>query len=206
MWLLSLFLLINLCFAEVEKLVEEEIYKRFGDLIKVNRVRIVGKVEKVDKIELDMEYGKSRTIAYIHSGDERYQAFIDVLWKVKVFVAKEDIEKGAFIKEELFRVEERFMKSVPSDLRLNPEEFENFIASTRIVKGTMLRRSLLKEIPAVKAGEPVEAVFKSGAIEVAFQAIAVDTGSIGKVIRIKRDDGRVLRGKVVSRGRVEVVP
>jgi len=26
------------------------------------------------------------------------------------------------------------------------------------------------------------------------------------VIRLKRDDGKVLRGKVISRGKVEVVP
>jgi len=206
MWLLSLFLFANLCFAGVEKHVEDEVYKRFGDLVKVNKVKIIGKVEKVDKIELDMEYGKSRMIAYIYSGDERYQALIDALWKVKVFVAKEDIDKGTPISKELFRVEERFMKSVPSDLRLSSEEFENFVASTRIVKGTMLRRSLLKEIPAVKAGDVVNAVFKSGAIEVVFQTIAIDTGSIGKVIRLKRDDGKVLRGKVISRGKVEVVP
>lgn len=205
MWLLSLFLFVNLCFAGVEKFVEDEVYKRFGDLVKVNKVKIIGKVEKVDKIELDMEYGKSRMIAYIYSGDERHQALIDALWKVKVFVAKEDIDKGTPISTELFRVEERFMKSIPSDLRLNPEEFENFVASTRIVKGTMLRRSLLRELPAVRAGEVVEAIFKSGTIEISFQAIAVDTGTVGKVIRIKRDEN-MLRGKVISRGKVEVVP
>ena len=38
-------------------------------------------------------------------------------------------------------------------------------------------------------GDVVNAVFKSGAIEVVFQTIAIDTGSIGKVIRLKRDDG-----------------
>lgn len=205
MWLLSLFLFICLCFAEVEKLVEEEVYKRFGDLVTVNKVKIIGKVEKVDKVELDMEYGKSRMVAYIYSGKERYQALIDALWKVKVFVAKEDIEKGTPIRPEFFRVEERLMKSLPSDIRLNPEEFESFVASTRIVKGTMLRRSLLKELPAVRVGDVVDVVFKSGIIEVAFQAIAIDTGPVGKVIRIKRD-GKILRGRVVSRGKVEVVP
>ncbi len=205
MWLLSLFLLASLCFGKVEKLVEEEVYKRFGDLVKVNKVKIIGKVEKVDKIELDMEYGKSRMVAYIYSGDEKYQAIIDALWKVRVFVAKEDIEKGTPINPDLFRVEERFMRSVPSDLRLSQEELENFVASTRIVKGTMLRRSLLRELPAVRAGDVVEAIFKSGAIEISFQAIAVDTGTVGKVIRIKRDE-KILRGKVISRGKVEVVP
>lgn len=205
MWLLSLFLFINLCFAGAEKLVEEEVYKRFGNLVKVNKVKVVGKVEKVDRVELDMEYGKSRMVAYLYYRNERYQAYVDALWRVKVFIAKEDIERGTPIRPELFRVEERLMKSVPSDLRLSPEEFDNFIASTRIVKGTMLRRSLLKEVPAVRAGEVVDAVFKSGAIEVVFQAIAVDTGPVGKVIRVKRDE-KVLRGRVVSRGKVEMVP
>lgn len=69
----------------------------------------------------------------------------------------------------------------------------------------MLRRSLLKEVPAVKSGDVVEVVYKSGSLEVSFQAVAVDSGTIGRVIRIRRED-RMLRGKVVARGRVEVIP
>lgn len=205
MYLLSVFLIISLAFGNVEELIKKEIYEKFGEDVKVRKIKLKTFPEKVEKIELDMEYGRTKTIAYIYSGSERHQAYIDALWKVKVFIALEDIGKGSPIKPELFKVEERFMKTIPSDLRLFTDELSNFIASTRIPKGTILRRSLLREIPAVRSGEMVEAVYKSGDIEIAFKAIAIDTGSVGKVIRLKRDE-KILRGKVISKGKVEILP
>ncbi|MCS6957575.1 MAG: flagellar basal body P-ring formation chaperone FlgA [Aquificaceae bacterium] len=207
MLVLSLFLLLSLAYARVEEAIEKLVYQRFGDSVKVQKVKVLGarEVSRVDRIELHMEYGKSNALAYLYSGEERYQVILDVLWKVKSFVALEDVPKGSLIRLEMFRVEERFMKSVPSDLRLNPEEFENFVASTKIPKGTVLRRSLLKDLPPVRAGDLVDAVYTSGSLEIKFKAIAVDSGQLGRTIRIKRDE-KILRGKVVSRGKVEVLP
>ncbi|MCS6997879.1 MAG: flagellar basal body P-ring formation chaperone FlgA [Aquificaceae bacterium] len=207
MWFLSLLIILELSFGSVERLVEEEVYRRFGELVKVQRVKLLGKkeVKSPERIELQMEYGKSRAVAYLYFGDKREQVLIDALWKVRVFVALEDIQKGSAIKPEMFRVEEVFMKTIPSDLRLNPADFENYTASTNITRGTVLRRSLLKEVQAVKVGEVVEAFYKSGALEVSFRAVAIDGGQVGKVIRLRKED-RVLRGRVLSKGKVEVLP
>ncbi|MFN3946713.1 MAG: flagellar basal body P-ring formation chaperone FlgA [Aquificaceae bacterium] len=120
-------------------------------------------------------------------------------------MALKDIEKGSPIEPVFLKREERFMKSIPSDLRLSFEELNNYVASTRIPKGTILRRSLLRELPAVKSGDVVDAVYKSGNIEINFQAIALDGGTVGKLMRIKRD-GKIMRGRVLSRGKVEIVP
>lgn len=206
MLFLSLLLLFSLSYAKVEKVIEGEVYKRFGDSVRVQRVRLGGKLdsEKVDKIELQMEYGRSRAVAYVYSGEQRYQAIIEALWKVKVYIAIEDIPKDSPINLDSFRVEERFVKTIPSDLRIEPQEFENFVASTKIAKGTMLRRSLLKEVPAVSPGDVVEAVYRSGSLEIVFKAVAVDGGKVGKIIRLKKDD-KVLRGKIISKGVVEVL-
>ncbi|WPM31401.1 flagellar basal body P-ring formation chaperone FlgA [Hydrogenobacter sp. T-2] len=206
MWLLSLLLLFSFAFSSPEELIESEVYRRFGDSVKVQSVRLFApKNLEVERIELDMEYGRSRAVAYLYSGKERYQAVINALWKVKVFIALEDIPQGSPIHPEQFRTEERFMKTIPSDLRLSPEDFEKYMASTRITKGTMLRRSLLKEVLAVKGGDLVEVVYRSGFLEVSFYAVAVDSGTVGKIIRIRRED-KMLRGRVVSRGKVEALP
>lgn len=207
MWLLSLLLLVGLCSAQVEKLIEQEVYRRFGDKVRVNKIRLPADFgnSKFDRIELDMEYGKSRAIASLFVGEKRYLATLDVLWKVNVYIALEDIPKGTPIRRELFKEEERLVKSLTSDINLSPEDFENYVASTSIIKGTMLRRSLMKEIPAVRAGEAVEVFFRGANLELSFQAVAVDSGQVGKVIRVKREN-RVLRGRVVSRGKVEVLP
>ena len=211
MFLFRLLLLLNLYvgFAGqgLEKLIEGEVHKKFGDLAVLRGVKLLGREipNRVDRVEIDAEYGKSRAIAYIYEGDKRYQAVLDIYWTLKVFVAKEDIPKGAPLKPDMFYQEERLVKSVPSDLRISPEELENYTASTRIIKGTILRRSLMEEPPAVKAGDQVEAVFRSGSVEVRFSAVALDTGKVGSTVRIKRD-GKVLRGRVVARGLVEVKP
>lgn len=206
MWLLSLLLLFSFAFSSPEELIESEVYRRFGDSVKVQGIRLFApKNLEIEKIELDMEYGKSRAVAYLYSGKERYQAIVNALWKAKVFIALEDIPKGSSIRPEQFRAEERYMKTIPSDLRLSPEDFEKYIASTRITKGTMLRRSLLKEVSIVKSGDLVEAVYKSGSIELSFQAVAVDSGTAGKIIRIRRED-KILRGRVLAKGKVEVLP
>ncbi|MCS7171462.1 MAG: flagellar basal body P-ring formation chaperone FlgA [Aquificaceae bacterium] len=207
MWVLSLLLFFNLAYAEIERLIREEVHRKFGETVKVQKVKVHKMEESVkpERIELQMEYGKSRAVAYIYSGEKRYQATLDALWKVRVFVAIEDIQKGSPIKPDMFRSEERFLKSLPSDLQLNAKDFESFVASTRITKGTILRRSLLKEVPVVRAGDVVEALYRSGNLELSFRATAIDGGQVGKVIRLKKDD-RVLRGRVLSKGRVEVLP
>ncbi|MFN3946712.1 MAG: hypothetical protein ACK4LA_01335 [Aquificaceae bacterium] len=57
MYLLSLILFMGLAFAGVEEVIKKEIYERFGDKLKVNKVKLFTPVEKFEKIELDMEYG-----------------------------------------------------------------------------------------------------------------------------------------------------
>ncbi len=204
MYLLSFLLLIGLAFGDVREIIEREIYQRYGDRVKVRSIKIISHPKVVDKIELDMEYGKARAIAYLYSGKEKYQAYVDPLWKVEVFIAIEDIEKGTPLSLELFKIEERYMKTIPSDMRIFPEEINNFTASTRIPKGTLLRRSLMKELPAIKPGDIVEAIYRSGNIELTFKVVAIDAGNIGKLIRVRKDE-KILRGKVVSREKVEIL-
>jgi flagella basal body P-ring formation protein FlgA len=60
--------------------------------------------------------------------------------------------------------------------------------------------------PLVKAGETVLAVVRIGGVEVSATMTAVDAGSIGDEIRIAhKDRKRVLQGRIVAPGRVEVV-
>lgn len=206
MWVLRILMFVSLCFANaLQEAVEREAQKAFGDLVKIQKVKAFSPIERIDRVELDMEYGRTRALAYVYSGGERHQVLIDALWKVRLFIAQQDIPKGTPIKPEFFRVEERYIKSVPSDLKLREEEFENYVASTHITRGTVLRRSLLKEVPLVQAGDEVEVVYKGDGIELRFHGQALDTGGRGKRVRVKRD-GKIIRGKVVGKGLVEVMP
>ncbi len=99
MWPLSLLLLFSFVFSSPEELIESEIYRRFGDSVKVQGIGLFApKNLEIERVELDIEYGKSRAVAYLYSGKERYQAILNALWKAKVFIALEDIPKGSPIR------------------------------------------------------------------------------------------------------------
>jgi len=76
----------------------------------------------------------------------------------------------------------------------------------KVIEAGAVVQSLDVVLPfLVKPGEQVLAIVRIGAVEVTAAMTAVDGGSIGDEIRMSaRDKKRVLRGKVVGPGRVEV--
>ena len=154
---------------ELNVFVERQVKERFGEDVRVNKAILLnwdGKGEGVPKVELDMEYGKVRAFAYLQFEENRYTAVIDALWRAKLLRAKKDIKKGELLSAELFDVEERWLKSIPKDLLIDPEELKDYRASTDIPKGSILRRSVMKPSPAVNRGDIVKAIFRSGNIQI----------------------------------------
>ncbi|WP_299200047.1 flagellar basal body P-ring formation chaperone FlgA [Thermocrinis sp.] len=213
-----MFRLLNFLFAfsfafcwtkeELSAFVERQVKERFGEDVRVNKVILLnwdGKGEGVPKVELDMEYGKVRAFAYLQFEGNRYTAVIDALWRAKLLRAKKDIKKGELLSAELFDVEERWLKSIPKDLLIDPKELKDYRASTDIPKGSILRRSVMKPSPAVNRGDIVKVIFRSGNIQIEGQGTSLDVGYVGKVVRIKTSGGKLLRGKVIDRGVVEVL-
>jgi flagella basal body P-ring formation protein FlgA len=83
------------------------------------------------------------------------------------------------------------------------------VAGARVVRaveaGAVVQRLDVLMPPMIKAGQPVVAVVRIGAVEVTASMTAVDAGHLGDAIRIAhRDRKRVLQARVVGPGRVEV--
>ncbi len=205
-WLALLFW-VSIAFANLEDLIKQELQKRFGEDVKLVKLRPLGKLGKVEGLSLDVEYGRLRSVAYVDSQGERVEVVLDLLWRLKVYRAKADIPKDSPLDPSMFEEDYIWVKTVPSDLRILPDSLSNYVSSTKILKGSMLRRVYLRPVPAVRYSETVRAVFKSGSVVITFNARALDTGYVGKVIRIKPEfSDKVLRARVVSRGEVEVLP
>lgn len=74
-----------------------------------------------------------------------------------------------------------------------------------LTAGAVLQTNDVAIPPMVKAGEPVTAIVHIGAVEVTAAMTALDAGGLGEEIRIAHADRkRVLRGRIVAPGRVEV--
>ncbi|WP_333785274.1 flagellar basal body P-ring formation chaperone FlgA [Thermocrinis sp.] len=212
MWIaLSIFLAFSLCFSWTEdrlkSLIGDAVRERFGDSVRVERIKILdwkGGLEGTPKVELDMEYGRARALAYLDFGQKRLSAILEVYWKAKFLVAKQDIPKGTVLSEELFAEEERWLRSIPNDFRLNKEELEKYQTSTYIPRGSILRRSIIKPLPAVKRGDVVKLILRSGNLEITTYGTALDGGEVGKTVRVKTQAGKTMRGKIVDTGTVEL--
>ena len=214
MWIiLSLFLVLSsLCFSWTEdrlkNLIGDAIKERFGDSVKVERIKILdwkGELEGTPKVELDMEYGRARALAYLDFGQKRLSAILEVYWKAEFLVAKQDIPKGTVLSTELFAEKERWLRSIPNDFRLNKDELKNYQASTHIPKGSILRRSIIKPLPAVKRGDVVKLILRSGNLEIITYGTALDGGEVGKTVRVKTQSGKIMRGKIIDLGIVELL-
>lgn len=68
-----------------------------------------------------MKYEKVWAFAYLQFEGNKYTAVIDALWKAKLLRAKKDIKKGEFLSAEFFAVEERWLKSIPKELLIDPK-------------------------------------------------------------------------------------
>ena len=203
--LILLLILVNLSFAQLEERIKEELRSRFGEDVKLLKIKPLGKIEKVDDITLDVEYGRFRSVAFVDHDGKRTQVILDLLWRLRVYRAKEDIRRGQVLSPSMFEEDYMWVKAIPSDLKISVDELENYVAGTNIPKGTILRRVYLRAVPAVRYGQRVKAVYKYNTTIVIFYATAMDTGHVGKVIRIKSElSDRVLRARVVSREEVEV--
>jgi flagella basal body P-ring formation protein FlgA len=72
--------------------------------------------------------------------------------------------------------------------------------------GVPITARMLTIPPLVKSGQTVVTVARIGTIEARGRATAAQRGFLGDVIRlVNKDTGRRLRGRVIARGRVEVI-
>ncbi|ADC89906.1 flagella basal body P-ring formation protein FlgA [Thermocrinis albus DSM 14484] len=211
LWMLILF---SVVYGEQQDILRErvlsEIKRKFGDDFRLTGVRYYDEIPQITdggSVYLDMEYGRGKMLAYLVVGDRRYTLILDGLWRYTVLIAKEDIPKGRVLKPDMFYKEERWGRSVPSDLRLEDIHLSQYITSTFIPKGSIIRRSLLKPIPAVEIGQTVEAFYTSGNLELKFHARSLDRGYIGKTVRVLPEGKKnpILRAKVIAPGKVQIL-
>lgn len=93
-------------------------------------------------------------------------------------------------------------------LRRLPTVRELVGGKTRIdvAQGEVVTQQTAMLPPAVRAGEPVQAVASVGTVQVTAELTAMDNGAEGAIVRVvNRDSHRELRARVLRNGIVEVI-
>ena len=123
----------------------------------------------------------------------------------KVLVANRSLRKKENISNGDFTVK---YKEV-STLRFEPiGEFENlgyYRCKFNISDNTILQGSMIEKIPDIKIGDRIEAFFTNNSVAISFDATSRSEGSIGNIIKIKSDDQRIFKAKVLNNSTVKII-
>ncbi len=210
--LLILFLTVSL-FGYADKL-QNYIYKKFVsyypsmsvDNITVKPNIVIPKGYKLDRVyfqnnSLKRESGNFSAIFVKDNREKRVYFKYKIDAKVPVLVANYDISSHTVLDSTMFtqtmiRFSNFYDKPVVDVSGMESKVF--------IPRGKILIRRLVRKIPLIHRGDMVQAVVKDGGIELFLSVKALNDGSRGEIIRVKRDGYKILKAKVISSAKVEI--
>lgn len=115
------------------------------------------------------------------------------------------IDKRENLDPNYFNIVEKEVTS----LRFQPVDVSaaliNYRAKFRIAENSILQKSMIENIPDIRVGDRVTAVFNNNSVSVTFAVTARTSGEAGKIIKVKRDDKKLFKALVVNNTTVKII-
>jgi flagella basal body P-ring formation protein FlgA len=122
-----------------------------------------------------------------------------------VYVAMKNIEKRDQLLPTDFQLVEKEITSVRGKIINSIGAIIGARASRFIGKGDILINEATENLPAIYAGNKVNAASIIGNVQISFSAIAKQEGSIGDIIRIKTNTNDVYKAEIIDSKNVLVI-
>jgi flagella basal body P-ring formation protein FlgA len=122
---------------------------------------------------------------------------------LELFKAKNNMHNGKILTENDVIKQRVTFKKIP-DSPITKEYFGIYETKSYIRKDKIITSNMLKKASILKRDDIIRAVIRDGALKLEFEAIALESGNIGDIIKIKKRGGKVFRAKVVSKKEVIV--
>lgn len=123
---------------------------------------------------------------------------------IHVWKAKNDIPRGKFLQTGLLK-----KASVPFNTfykqPIDASYIEKYRSKRLLKEGSVVYASDVDKILAVKRNDLLIATLKDAALAIEFSVQAVQGGDIGDVIKVRNNHKKILRAKITSKKRVEIV-
>ena len=192
----------------VKRLIESYLKENYPDVVLISApspsIRIPESSYR-EEVSLDsMGRGYARFVYKILSPEGKV---IRKLWipvridrKVKAVEARVSIPRGTLITKEMVKSAEipsMRARGAPSSLN----EVVGKVARRDILPGEVIKERDLVPNFVVKKGKPVKVVYDSGPIHIELLGVALDSGAVGNIIRVKNvSTGKILRCRVEEDG------
>ncbi len=205
--LLLIFIAFSFSRGNVVLLVEEELYKRYGNEVKLKEAYVYppNVTLKEGDVKLYVREGYPEGSAIIKSGNISVRVRFKLLWRRELPVAVVNISRGEVLDSTKVKWSMVYTEENPRDFISKGDILEDFVAIKPIKSGDYIRKRFLRRRYLVKRGDTVTVIYRSGNIYITYEAEAMENGYRGSFIRLKvPSSGKVIKGKVVGEGKVEV--
>jgi flagella basal body P-ring formation protein FlgA len=96
-------------------------------------------------------------------------------------------------------------RQVPDAMVTSIAAIEGKVAKRTLLPGRYIPMAAIREIYLIEQGAPVEVVFQHGALTITAQAVSLEPGSEGDLIKVRNvDSGAVFVGQIMADGTVKV--
>ena len=115
------------------------------------------------------------------------------------------IDKKESLDPNYFNIVEKEITSLrfePVDVKAS---LSNYRAKFKIAENSILQKSMIENIPDIRVGDRVTAIFNNNSVNIAFAVTARTAGEVGKIIKVKRDDKKLFRARVVNNTTVKII-
>lgn len=154
-------------------------------------------------------WGRSRVGLRCEQGAVRWNIFVPVVVKVwgRGVIPVVALPPGAHLEAADLQVAEVDLAAENSLPLLDPDEAIGRVLIRGVQAGQSLRQSHLKPRRYFAAGDPVQLVVKGSGFAVSGAGFALNPGdeNQGRCVRVRTENGRVVCGRPVAEGQVELV-
>lgn len=142
--------------------------------------------------------------------DDRVYRRVYIQYKVgvlqKVFVAKEQIQKGQFISKDLFEIKERLINTLNHQFVDVNADLKGKKMKISLDIGRPLLKSMVEMPPLVERWKEITIVARVGGVEVTTVGKSLQEGNIGDMIKVQNINSRkTIKAKVIAKNTVEVL-
>ena len=210
----------SLAEGEVRKVVQHYVDQQLaasGDHWQIGAIRVSGDPQvPTGPLKMSVSHGRGVELSgptILHllvegpSGYERRLRVTTVIDRdTQVMVARRDLERGAVLGKEDIGTEYRPLRSLPGDATTALESVIAKQLTRPVSAGSVLRASLVAEVPVVSRGTQVSLVAQRGALRITTPGIVREDGGAGEMVSVVNPaSGKVVNGRVIDSKTVEVM-
>jgi len=198
--------------ADLDKQVNSYLAENFSNYIRYE-YEIMDLPSSFENIEISKDRGCTLQKDIVHipvrvtnNTNETFDSHLNVKIKLYQFVlvAVNDIERNTDLSSDQFRVE---ILDV-AELRGEPlpvHELDNKRNHRFVRKGSPLLTEMVEEKPVIEPGDVVWLNSSMGSVNIKMSVISRQEGSVNEIIRVKSEDNKLFRAKVLDSKNVLVM-